>query len=180
MSRNVRSSREKSRADLIEELESVIRVQQRAVDLFDQAVVDMFGLNRTDGRLIDLLEEQGPMSAGELARAAHLSTGAVTTAVDRLVERGLVQRMADPTDRRRVIIGITDKTMRALVQIYGPLVTEARTFLEQFTNSELEAIIRFYRLDLELHQRHAQALAKRRAATARKQARSTPTKLTKR
>ena len=155
MSREVR----KSRDQLIDALHSAVRAQQRAVDLFDQAVVDRFGLNRTDGRVIDLLQEFGPMTAGDVARAAHLSTGAVTTVIDRLVERGMVRRMDDPGDRRRVIVGITAKTDHACTEIYGPVHDDGMAIIERFTDAELAAIIEFLELGEAMHERHTAALA---------------------
>jgi DNA-binding MarR family transcriptional regulator len=150
---------QKSREALIDELGTVVRAQQRANDLFDQAVVDRFGLNRTDGRVVDLLQERGPMAAGEVARAVRLTTGAVTAVVDRLVERGIVQRMDDPRDRRRVLIAITDMANRYAMEMYGPLVREGDEMLANFTTAELAAIIEFLRLDTELHERHTEHLA---------------------
>ena len=67
------------------------------------------GVNRTDGRCLDLLEHRGQMSAGELARASGLSTGAITAVIDRLEHAGYAQRVADPADRRRVLIEPTAK-----------------------------------------------------------------------
>jgi DNA-binding MarR family transcriptional regulator len=157
MNRKVR----KSRQQLLDELSSAVRAQQRSVDLFDQAVVDRFGLNRTDVRVVDLLQEFGPMSAGELARAAHVSTGAVTTVIDRLVERGLVQRLDDPRDRRRVIVGITEKTNRICGEIFFPLHAEGNELLERFSDSDLNVIIEFLRLDRDLNERHRLALRTR-------------------
>ena len=154
MSREVR----KSRDQVIGDLHAAVRAQQRAVDVFDQAVVDRFGLNRTDGRVIDLLQEFGPMSAGDVARAAHLSTGAVTTVLDRLVARGMVQRKDDPSDRRRVIVGITAKTDRACLEIYGPLHEEGEEIIARFTVAELAAIAEFLQLSEDLLEQHTAAL----------------------
>ncbi|PBJ83345.1 MarR family transcriptional regulator [Lysobacteraceae bacterium NML93-0399] len=50
----------------------------------------------------------GTTSATELARAAELNPGAMTRLIDKLVERGLVERHADPEDRRVVRIRISD------------------------------------------------------------------------
>lgn len=44
-----------------------------------------------------------------LAECLGLSMGAASTLVDRLVGRGLVQREADPQDRRAVYVSLTDK-----------------------------------------------------------------------
>ncbi|WP_456847555.1 MarR family winged helix-turn-helix transcriptional regulator, partial [Cellulomonas sp. P5_C6] len=45
---------------------------------------------------------------GEVADALLFSSGAATKVFDRLVERGLVERGADPRDRRTVLVGLTD------------------------------------------------------------------------
>ncbi len=46
---------------------------------------------------------------GEVADALLFSSGAATKVFDRLVERGLVERGADPDDRRTVLVGLTDE-----------------------------------------------------------------------
>jgi DNA-binding MarR family transcriptional regulator len=57
----------------------------------------------------------GGMSAGELARAGHLSPAAVTAALDRLERAGYVRRVRDHEDRRRVLVEVTDR-MQKLTQ----------------------------------------------------------------
>ncbi len=49
----------------------------------------------------------GVASASDLARAADLNPGAMTRLLDRLQERGLVERVADPADRRALHITLT-------------------------------------------------------------------------
>jgi len=49
----------------------------------------------------------GPCGATEIARAADLNPGAMTRLIDRLVELGLVKRVADPHDRRALQIHLT-------------------------------------------------------------------------
>ncbi len=51
-------------------------------------------------KLIALLATHGPLGGHELARHLDVSMPTVTGLVDRLVERGMVERRADPTDRR--------------------------------------------------------------------------------
>ena len=54
------------------------------------------------------LEDKGRLRMGNLAEALGIAVSAATTVVDRLVERGLVGRLSDPTDRRVVICELTD------------------------------------------------------------------------
>ena len=44
-----------------------IRAGQRATDAVDEAVTELFGVNRTDSRCLDILEQHGRMTAGHLA-----------------------------------------------------------------------------------------------------------------
>ena len=51
----------------------------------------------------------GTTSATALARAAELNPGAMTRLIDKLIERGLVERHADPGDRRVVRIQLSEQ-----------------------------------------------------------------------
>ncbi len=60
--------------------------------------------------VLSALRRQGPpfqLSASDITEAAMISPGAVTNRIDRLKKRGLVSRVEDAEDRRRVIIGLT-------------------------------------------------------------------------
>ncbi|MDX1404584.1 MAG: MarR family transcriptional regulator [Woeseiaceae bacterium] len=62
--------------------------------------------------VLSALRRQGPpfkLSASELAETTALSAGAMTNRIDKLVQKQLVRREADPDDRRGVIVGLTRK-----------------------------------------------------------------------
>lgn len=113
-----------------------VQAYQRATDGFDDAVGNLLGLNPTDLRCLDWLT-QGPMSAGELASATGLSTAATTTLLDRLEEKGYVQRERDTTDRRKVIAQLTAEGRDRLDSLYGPLANEGGRLLSPLTNDQL-------------------------------------------
>jgi DNA-binding MarR family transcriptional regulator len=62
------------------------------------------------------------MTAGQLAGLLHLDPGTISAALNRLEEKGLVERKKDPRDKRRVSLGLTtagralDKTTRGTVE----------------------------------------------------------------
>lgn len=89
---------------LFYELIAELRRSQAATDRYDQAVADTLGINRTDMRCLDVIESEGPVAAGRLAEATGLTTGAITTVLDRLEKRGFARRVPDPRDRRRVLV----------------------------------------------------------------------------
>jgi len=72
--------------------------------LFSQSVADRLKINITDLQCLAVVVSAGPMTAGQIAEAAGLTTGAITGVVDRLEKAGLVVREDDPADRRRVVV----------------------------------------------------------------------------
>jgi DNA-binding MarR family transcriptional regulator len=103
------------------EIHEEMRLHAVAGDVLDQAVADHFGINRTDLRCLDIIRRRGRVAAGRLASESGLSTGAVTTVLDRLERAGLARRVADPADRRRVLAELTEKARAETAELYAPL-----------------------------------------------------------
>lgn len=55
------------------------------------------------------LAEAGPARASDLARVAGISTAATTGLIDRVEKAHLVTRTMSPTDRRAILIGLTQR-----------------------------------------------------------------------
>src|SRR5436305_1285275 len=66
---------------------------------------DEVGLS--DFAVMEMLLHKGPQPVNEIGRRVELTSGAITTAVDRLESRGLVTREAHPSDRRARIVRLT-------------------------------------------------------------------------
>jgi DNA-binding MarR family transcriptional regulator len=150
----------KDRKALVQQASSEMRSYQTAVDRFDEVVVGVLGINRTDGRCLDILEQKGSMTAGELARETGLTTGAMTTLLDRLERLGYLRRVPHPTDRRRVVVEITDKMRRRIEQIYGPVGREGRELLACLSERQLELVAEVMRTGRELLERHTERVEK--------------------
>src|SRR5882757_4375726 len=87
-----------------------IRRLTRTTLMHQHLIAQRIGLNVTDAECIDFLQEMGPSTAGALAKATGLTTGAITNVIDRLEKAGFVKRGPDPKDRRKVIVSfIPDK-----------------------------------------------------------------------
>jgi DNA-binding MarR family transcriptional regulator len=136
------------------ELTAEVRGWQGAQELFDSTVADLAGLNRTDWRCLDILTTRGPITPGQLAEAVQLTTGAVTGVLDRLEGAGLVRRVRDTTDRRRLIIETTDELRRQAALVYGPFVADSDEALSVFDADQLDVIVDFVRRERELLTRH--------------------------
>jgi DNA-binding MarR family transcriptional regulator len=123
--------------DLIAEVSLEFRRYQNASDEFEETVAEHLGMNRTDLRCTDIIERRGRLTAGDLAREAGLTTGAVTSILDRLERLGTVRRVRDKEDRRRVMVELTDKAIRRGREVWGPLQAASRASLARYSNAQL-------------------------------------------
>ncbi len=98
---------------------------QRSVQAYDDAVGRALDLGPADLRCLDWLVD-GPKTAGALAAATGLRPAATTALIDRLEARGLVERVRDEADRRRVLVRMTDEGSRSTYAMYAPLVEEGQ------------------------------------------------------
>jgi DNA-binding MarR family transcriptional regulator len=107
------------RQELINQMAVAIRLFMAHAVIFQEAVAKQAGLNTTDVQCAGLLMLEGPLTPSELASRIGLTAGgAITAVVDRLEAAGLVHRVRDDADRRRV--QVTPDT-EALTQRVGPL-----------------------------------------------------------
>jgi MarR family transcriptional regulator, 2-MHQ and catechol-resistance regulon repressor len=67
------------------------------------------GLGDSDFRVLEILMNQGPLPVNVLGTLISLTTGSITTAVDRMEEKWLVVRKNHPNDRRIRIVELTSK-----------------------------------------------------------------------
>ena len=131
------------KSGLIDELLQAGRRLSLATIMFHQAVADRLGLHPTDHKCIGLIAEAGPMTAGELAEATGLSTGAITGVIDRLEAAGFVRREDDPNDRRRVIIRVVPKRYGEIVRLFEPFGAAILEMGSRYTEKELATIVDF-------------------------------------
>jgi DNA-binding MarR family transcriptional regulator len=150
--------------ELLEAVILALREYQTATEMLDECAFARLGVNSTDGRCLDVLERDGPVSAGRLAEACGLSSGAVTTAIDRLEHAGLARRTRDPADRRRVLVEMTAEGSRACSSVYGPLGEEGSGLLAGYTVEQLTLIHGFLERGRALNERHARRISEGGAA----------------
>jgi DNA-binding MarR family transcriptional regulator len=81
------------------------------------------------------LHRTGPMSGAALARAEGLQPQSLSRVLTRMESEGLIARDVDPNDRRRHVIGITDRGRRAL----SFAMTERRRRLAAMMDERLDA-----------------------------------------
>jgi len=68
------------------------------------------------GIVLAKLEREGPMTTSALASAERVRPQSMSQTVAELVAAGLVERTPDPTDRRRILIGLTGRGRATLAE----------------------------------------------------------------
>ncbi len=128
---------------------------QAAVNDFDAAAARVLGVNHTDLRCLEILLAQQTALPSQLGEQLGLTSGSVTTMLDRLEQQGYLTRTPDPADRRKVIVRATPKaTQTVWLEIYQPLVTEGFEALAHYSAAELAVVGDYLRRGRQLHQRH--------------------------
>jgi DNA-binding MarR family transcriptional regulator len=142
---------------LFDDLVAEVRRAQAATARFDRAVADVAGLNLTDMGCLDILGQEGPLTAGQLAERTGLSSGAMTTAIDRLESAGFARRTRDARDRRRVVVELTEK-VNSLNQYYDEHVELGVRLYDRYTSEQIRLLLGFVRQGRELDERRAAEL----------------------
>lgn len=79
----------------------------RSVEAHAHKSIQGLDMSPTDFGVMEVLLHKGPLPVNTIGKKVLLTSGSITTAVDRLEERGLVERRDDPDDRRVRIVALT-------------------------------------------------------------------------
>lgn len=100
------------------------------------------GLTFSERSALTRLEQSGPSTAADLARLEQISPQSIGATVARLEERGLINRVPDVEDGRRVRVALTEAGRRALRQRRSARTEQLARVLEaDFTDAELKRLM---------------------------------------
>lgn len=97
------------------------------------AAIRPLGLSFGDFDVLNTLRRRGDhegTNPTELARSSLITSGAMTTRLDRLARAGLIQRTPDPTDRRGQLVTLTPRGERLATQALHAVIAADQAFLE--------------------------------------------------
>ena len=80
-----------------------------ARDRMRAALAHQAGMAETDLDALEHLEADGPLTQRDLGERLSITSGAVTMLIDRLESAGWVRRGPHPTDRRYVLLELTER-----------------------------------------------------------------------
>lgn len=113
-------------------------------------IAEQMGLSPTDHKALDLVgQAEGPLTAGRIAELTGLSTGAVTGVVDRLEKSGMVRRVRDTEDRRKVLVEVVPNSMARFAPLFQSALDGMQKLLGEFSPAEREVLERYHNAMLE-------------------------------
>jgi MarR family transcriptional regulator, 2-MHQ and catechol-resistance regulon repressor len=90
---------------------SMVRHAERSIVSLDMCISDF--------AVLEALLHKGPQSVGEIGRRVDLTSGSITTAIDRLEKRGLVARTAHASDRRTRVVQLTPDGKARITNVFA-------------------------------------------------------------
>lgn len=108
----------------------------RAVESHATRSVGRFQMGATDFAVLEALLHKGPLTVSQLRQKVLLTSGSMTTAVDRLEARGLVARSDDAKDRRTRIVGLTPEGRKLIEGAFTQHSEEMEAALTGFSQQD--------------------------------------------
>ncbi|GAA2760063.1 MarR family winged helix-turn-helix transcriptional regulator [Actinopolymorpha rutila] len=134
-----------SRRQLLADLMQAGREQSNAIVMYHSAVATRLGLSTTDEKILDLLEREGPLTAGQLVERTRLAPSSITAAIDRLQRGGFARRRPYAKDRRRVTVELCHEGLRGAPDLFADLTRRLKKLYASYNDDELAAVLRFMR-----------------------------------
>src|SRR5690242_19104128 len=143
-----------------DEVDELVQAWRRERDDLDLGPVEIFSRISRLARLLDLARREAftaqsiepwefdvraalpragkpyQLRPGQLLRETMVTSGTMTNRIDRLSERGLVERSPDPDDRRGVLVGLTTAGKRAVDGAFETLLASERDLLTELSAGE--------------------------------------------
>lgn len=134
----------------------VLSRAQAAVAALSEADIKRHDLTVGEFAVLELLYHKGPTLLGEIQRRVLVSSGGITFLVDRLADKGLVERQDCPSDRRARYAALTPTGQKLLAKIFPEHAKCIVAAVEELSAEEQRVAVDL----LRRLGKHAQALSK--------------------
>src|SRR3954463_11675310 len=91
----------------------------QAVEAYAERSIEHLEMCGSDFAVLEAVLHKGPLPVNEIGRKVLLTSGSITTAVDRLEGRGFVERRAHGTDRRARVVYLTKQGRQVIAKAYA-------------------------------------------------------------
>lgn len=131
-------TRHRGTIEEINALNTFIKLQRAAESVSSRVhAVLPAGLTATQFGVLDSLHHIGPLCQSELAEKLLRTGGNLTLVVDNLEKAGLVVRERDPSDRRFVVVKLTDKGELFISALIPKVIANVTREMRRLSSTEL-------------------------------------------
>ena len=117
----------------------------RAVEARAFQSIEDNGLCASDFGVLEALLHKGPLPVNVIGRKVLLTTGSITTAIDRLARRGLVKRKDDPQDRRVRLVELTPQGRKLIQPAFARHAADLEGLVAVLTPDERVSLVALLR-----------------------------------
>lgn len=149
------------RKTLIDKLQFLGQLSSTETALFHQTAAAKCGLGVTDMKTLSVLQQEGDMTAGQIASRLSLTTGAVTSIVDRLEQHDMIRRKKDAKDRRKVIVTLNPEALGKVDTIYRSMGEAFNKLLSNYSVEKLEFLVKYFESSIKITKEEIAKLASR-------------------
>src|SRR6202142_3906531 len=112
----------------------------RALTRYAAAGIEGTGLGDSDFRVLEVLLHKGPLPVNTIGPIVDLTPGSISTAVDRLVAKGLVSRIESSEDRRVRIVALSARGKDLIDSAYRKHSLQMRRVFSELSPEELRGL----------------------------------------
>ena len=115
----------------------------RAVEAYAENSIAQLEVCGSDFAVLEALLHKGPLPVNEIGKKVLLTSGSITVAIDRLEEKGWVERRAHETDRRTKVVHLTKEGKKLITRVYSDHAADLeRLASDALTRKERATLIR--------------------------------------
>jgi MarR family 2-MHQ and catechol resistance regulon transcriptional repressor len=114
----------------------------KAIDRADRASIAETGLTASDFGILEALLHKGPLPINTIGKKVLLTSGSMTAAANRLVGKGLVQRIQAPSDGRCFHLHLTPPGTRLIKKAYAKHARNLDRIADVLTPEERDELVR--------------------------------------
>ena len=113
-----------------------------ALESYAEQSISQLEMCGSDFAVLEALLHKGPLAVNEIGKKVLLTSGSITVAVDRLEDKGLVERRAHGTDRRARIVHLTKEGRKLITRVYSEHAADMEKLAAaSLTKSERKTLI---------------------------------------
>jgi DNA-binding MarR family transcriptional regulator len=136
-----------------EQLFQLFREFSTQTVMFHHALAEQLGLGPADHKYLYIILSSGGITAKQLAECTGLTSGSITSLIDRLEKAGFVERKRQSRDRRVItIVPKQDKAQQMIDPLFESLQKSVEQLCSQYNEEELYFLTHFFKDGIEIMQ----------------------------